>query len=253
MSGVSIDTVNHLIRVTGNNVTLDGYNFTGWSLYIYGGAQNATVKNCNFVGGTGIYADPTTANVSVLYCKFDGTGADAGTSTFITMNGTGTKTVQYCWLENAPQHFLELNNGGGTVNYSYNLIENGGTASGQHLNVIQFLSGTYTNAVISNNTIYQTSQASGGELIQIDGYQQGATVVNARVSNNTLIAVPSSAGEASVSYMIDAQSGPTRSTATTGTVQNNYMANAGGGAFGFFYPMGVNAANVTFAGNIDMA
>ena len=49
MSGVAVDTTNNLIRVTGNNVTLDGYNFTGWSVYITGGAQNTTVKDFIFL------------------------------------------------------------------------------------------------------------------------------------------------------------------------------------------------------------
>ena len=155
-------------------------------------------------------------------------------------------------MQNSAQHFLELN-GGGSLNYSYNLIMNGGTADGAHLNVSQFQSGTYNNPVISNNTIVQTPQAAGGELIQIDGWNMGAVATNALIANNTMIAVPTSAGDPSVSYMIDVQSGPTQSTATTGTVQNNYVAYAGGGAYGFNYPLGVNAGNIKFSGNIDMA
>jgi len=251
VSGVSVDTTNHLIRVTGNNVTLDGYDFTGWSVYITGGARNTTVKNSYFYGGAGIYADPSTANVSVLYNKFDGGGATDFWS-FITLSGTGSKTVDYNWMQNSAQHFLELN-GGGALNYSYNLIMNGGTADGAHLNVSQFESGTYNNPVISNNTIVQTPQAAGGELIQVSGWNVGAVITNALIANNTMIAVPTSAGDPSVSYMIDVESGPTLSTATTGTVQNNYVAYAGGGAYGFNYPLGVNAGNIKFSGNIDMS
>jgi hypothetical protein len=250
MAGVSVDSAHALIRVTGNGVVLSGYDFTGWTVYINGGAQNTTVQNSNFSGGADVFADPTTSNVSVLYCNFDGIGSTG--SAFVILSGTGTKTVEYNWMKNSPQHFLELNNGG-AVTYSFNLIENGGEAAGAHLNVIQFQGGatgaSYNNPVISYNTIYQTLQLAGGELVQT--YDQGGAVTNALVSNNTMIAVPGPGGTASVSYLVDAAI--YQGYATSGTIQNNYMADAGGGAYGFFYPMGSNTANYTLSNNIDLA
>ena len=250
INGVSLDTVNHLVRVDGSNVTLDGYDFTGWDVYVTGGAQNVTIKNSYFLHAT-VLADTTTSNISVLHCTLDGTGATDPSSSLITLNGVGSHTVQYCWLENSPQHFLELGGAGGTVNYSFNFVENGGTANGQHLNFIQFGGDNYTNPIISYNTMYQTFQPSQGEMIQIDGaFATGVTVSNALVTNNTMIAAPGpGAGGQSVSYMIH-----TDNLTTTGTVQNNYMVDANGGAFGFIYPIApINAGKVTFSNNIDMA
>ena len=88
----------------------------------------------------------------------------------MTLSGTGSKIVQYNFLHDSGQHFLELNNGG-SVNYSFNLIENGAETPGAHLNVIQFQGGasnsSYVNPIISYNTIVQTPQVSAGEEIQL--------------------------------------------------------------------------------------
>ena len=61
-----------------------------------------------------------------------------------------------------------------------------------------------------------------------------------------MIAVPDASGNASVSYMINAAD-----PATTGVIRDNYMYDAGGGAFGFFYPN--TPAGITVSNNIDMA
>ncbi|MDE5452804.1 hypothetical protein GWE18_07965 [Bradyrhizobium sp. CSA112] len=234
MSGVSIDTANHLIRVTGNNVTLDGYDFKGWGVYVLNGASNTTIKNSNFPPGSSIYADPSTSNVSVIANTFDHTG-DTQSSAFVTLSGSENKIVQYNYMHDSAQHFVELNNGG-TVNYSYNLIMDGGTVAGAHLNVLQMM-GSFPNTVVSYNTIYQSPQAAGGELIQL------ADGGNGLIANNTIIAIPDASGNPSVSAMIHAQPGE------TGVVQNNYMYSAG--AYFFFYPG--SGSQMTYSGNIDMA
>ena len=46
--GVSADTARHLIRVEGNNITLSGYDFTGWTVYVTSGSQNTTIQNSYF-------------------------------------------------------------------------------------------------------------------------------------------------------------------------------------------------------------
>ena len=108
--GVSADTARHLIWVQGNNITLSGYDFTGWTVYVTSGSQNTTIQNSYFGLGSGLYADPSSVNVTVRYNHFNDLGDTSGTSSLMTLSGTGSKIVQYNWLENTPQHFLELNN-----------------------------------------------------------------------------------------------------------------------------------------------
>ena len=53
MAGVSVNTTNHTVTVTGNNVTLNGYDFSlanGYEVIVEG--ANDTIKNCNFVVGS---------------------------------------------------------------------------------------------------------------------------------------------------------------------------------------------------------
>ncbi len=201
-SHISVDRAHHLIWVQGNNVTLSGYDFTGWTVYIQGGSQNTTIQNSYFGKQSGVYADPSSVNVTIKYCEF----TDPTTSSsLMTLSGTGSKIVQYNWLHDSGQHFLELNNGG-SVNYSFNLIENGAETPGAHLNVIQFQGGasnaSYVNPIISYNTIVQTPQVSGGEEIQL--YNPGAGITNGLISNNTMLALPEREATASVSFMINA-------------------------------------------------
>ena len=64
-SHISIDTARHLLWVQGNNVTLSGYDFTGWTVYIQGGSQNTTIQNSYFGKQSGVYGDPTSVNVTI--------------------------------------------------------------------------------------------------------------------------------------------------------------------------------------------
>ncbi len=241
---IGVDTGRHLIWVNGDNLALSGYDFTGWQVYIQGGHRNIVIKDSFFGSRGGVYADPSSENVTIRHCEFNDLG-DIASSSLITLSGTGSKIVEYNWLHNSPQHFLELNNGG-NVNYSFNLIENGARSPGAHLNVIQFQGGdsnaTYVKPVISYNTIIQTPQSSGGELIQLYNPVHGIT--NGLVSNNTMLAIPGPRKAASVSYMINAAN-----SATTGVIRDNYMYAAG--AFGFFYPN--TPTGVTISNNVNMA
>jgi hypothetical protein len=52
MAGVSVNTAAHTVTVTGNNVVLNGYDFSragGWGVIVQG--ANDTVENSNFVVG----------------------------------------------------------------------------------------------------------------------------------------------------------------------------------------------------------
>ena len=55
-AGVSINSTNHVIDITANNVTLNGYDFSlhgGWGINIDPGVTGTTIENCNFSMGSG--------------------------------------------------------------------------------------------------------------------------------------------------------------------------------------------------------
>jgi hypothetical protein len=248
MDGVTLDTGNKLIRVTGQNLIIDGYDFSGWSFYIEG--QNITLQNCYSNMGRGYWisgrADgegSTSSNITIRSCELDGAGLEFEDNwSFINLRGAGISTIEYCWLHNAPAHFLEM---GGTSKllYRYNLVEEGGidpTGKGptNHVNFSQMLGGQNANSEITFNTMIQHRQPAGGQMIQITG-------ANGLVANNTLIAYPGHGGP-SISHMIDPGHA---GEFFQGTIRDNYIDRRG--AINAFYPS-ANRPNVTAIDNINM-
>ena len=116
MAGVSLDSTNQWVLITGSGVTLNGYDFTqggGWTIVIE--APNVTISN--FIVGVvaGKSQDPIEIfspgdNVTLEYGIVNGGGA-AGANTYEALisdeTGAGSITIQYLLLENAVQHSIE--------------------------------------------------------------------------------------------------------------------------------------------------
>ena len=150
MAGVSVDASTRTVSITGNNVTLDGYDFSlhgGYQVYVSG--ANTTIRNSNFALGTNtgaylISGGPSALNLMVEYCTMDASTIGSQTS-LIGYAGSGAITLEYNWFKNFPQHVLELSQGLGVsfyVVYKYNLIDQGAIQAGAHLNYLQFGGGT---------------------------------------------------------------------------------------------------------------
>jgi len=91
------------IYVTGNNVTLSGYNLTGLTVMITDSAQGTvTITDCVATSNVNIRSTVgATANLVVTYCALDGGGKSAA-SDFQLIKVWTPLTVEYCLLENAP-------------------------------------------------------------------------------------------------------------------------------------------------------
>src|SRR5262249_16718345 len=138
----------------------------GAVLYI-NNSNNTVITDCNFQAPTSndlIYLAPSSSGVTVKYC--DLTGGTTG-SGLIGAGGGGNIVVQYNLMQDFPQHAVEIG-GNATLDYRYNLIENGGTVTGQHLNFLQFTgTGVTDSTLVEFNTTYQTPQPAGaGEAFQ---------------------------------------------------------------------------------------
>ena len=108
MAGVSVNTSTHTVTVFGNNVTLNGYDFSlngGWQVYI-SGASNTVIENCNFSVGSNnlvpIQSSSSASNLTVQDCTFNGGGASATESAQIYFLGSGTFVSEYNLFENVP-------------------------------------------------------------------------------------------------------------------------------------------------------
>jgi hypothetical protein len=250
MTGVSVSASSHTITITGNNVTLDGYDFGlagGWGIIINSGAANTTIENSHFLVGANnhvpINAGAGVGNVTVAYNAFDG-GSSQSDLVFgmIGYAGNGTFTAQYNSFVNVPADGIDFGGGPMTTIVKYNVFENLGTAPGSHPDAIQYARAYANNSVFAFNTVYQPNP-SGAEGIQIAA-QGGSTLTNTTVTNNVVI---SKAGAIEMSYSIAIQQFA-GNTINGVTVANNYIDSSG--AYGPFYPP--TGSNLSFGGNVNL-
>jgi hypothetical protein len=236
------------INVTGNNVTLSGFDFSlhgGYGISVQG--SGTTITDNNFLGtsqsGFLVHTAAGASNTTISYNTMNGGGAtgDLADGELIYAAGQGL-TVENNWIYNAPQHFVSVLNGG-ALTYSYNLLENGGWATGAHLNYLQWGGGNSTSPDIEYNTMVQDVTLAGGEGFQL--YDNGSgTISNATLAHNTMITQQGSS--LAETYIIHAGS-PSSSSAFTGTINNNYFDTSG--AYGAFYG---GLQGFTYSGNINL-
>jgi hypothetical protein len=219
MAGVSVNTTTKIVTVTGNNVTLDGYDFSlngGWQVSVQ--AANTTITNSNFLIGSNnlapIVSTAAASNMTVSYCTIDGAGKDPGWGGLISYRGNGF-TVEQSWLKNAGGDMIQQIDGGAnsTVVIQHNLIENGGLASGAHGDYTQLAGGPF-NVEINYNTTIQNGGTTQGLMTEY--------VASGEIGNNTMVGNPS--------YFVSVDNS---SIKTTVTVHDNYYDAQG---YGFVYP-----------------
>ena len=246
MAGVSVNANSHVLTITGNNVTLNGYDFSlggGWKIDIGSGVTNTVIENCNFALGSNnqvpIDAGPNAGNLTVLDRTFNGNSTTNGAVwAMISYIGSGTCTVRYDSFLNTPSDAIDFNDGTMTTDVEYNLFQNLGTSPGAHADTVQYIGVNSDDSVVSFNTVL-----SGEEGIQIDGY--GGSMLNTLVENNVFIA-PSPVGSMSVAVAIQEGDGGTNSGSV---VDDNYMDSRN--TYFPFYPPPQGTVQ-TFANNVNM-
>jgi Right handed beta helix region len=249
--GASIDNATHTINISANNVTLNGFDFSlhgGYRVYISGAYSGIVIENCKFGGtntnnvGFWIQAAPNANGLTIINSTFDG-----GPDPQVYYQGGGNFTAENNIFENAAGDAIDFGSGTIAPTVKYNLFYNLGTKAGSHPDTVQYGGGAITNnAIESFNTIYQPQgggEVSGEEGIQICAWN-GATINNATVANNVIIA---SGPALTMSYLIAIY--PQSGGIINGvTVANNYLDSTG--AYGPFYPPSGN--NLDFTNNINI-
>ena len=236
MAGVSVDTSNHVVTITGNNVTLNGYDFSlngGWEVDVASG-NNITIENCNFEVGTNlqqpIYVATPASNVTIENNTIDGAGLKNAFIGYglIDASPSGTTTIEHNLIENAYSEDIVYTSQSAATNnltLQYNLIENAGygVSAGAHGDWIQLYAGagtTLNNVQINYNTWVQNV---GNNIASAQGIAasnanitQGAILAES-ISNNTIV---TSGSPASITYDILTD---TTDLNGTETVSNNYI------------------------------
>jgi hypothetical protein len=260
MAGVSVNTTSHVVTVTGNNVTLNGYDFSlngGWQVYI-SGASNTVIENSNFSVGSNnsiipVQSNATASNLTVQYCNFNGGGASASESALIYFLGSGTFVSEYNFFENAPADAIDLNPSSPslTPTVSFNVFDSLGMLAGAHGDVVQFVGGVVNNYVETYNTIYQPATSVDGlEGVQLAA-QNGGSISNSTIANNTVISPTGAARGDTMSYVITLGSSAGNPINNT-LIENNYIDPSG--AWATFYPLTYSGGptNTTVSNNVDM-
>jgi len=191
IAGVSVDSVNHRVSVTADNVTLDGYDFSldgGWQVKCQ--SANTTIVNSKFAIGandlTPIFGPGNGTDISVRYCDIDGNGKNIEFGGVITQWGAGL-TVEYCWIKNAGADMFQTQ-GGGTVALRYNLLDGAGQAGLGHADYLQSVNGPFV-GIFLYNTLRQFAGSSQGIMLEPDnaGGPDGV-ISSAEYGFNTMIA-----------------------------------------------------------------
>jgi hypothetical protein len=260
MIGVSADRRNHTLTVTGDDVTIDGYDFSldgGWKISVTSGT-NILITNSNFAIGVNslppIEITGNAKNVTVSNSIFDGKG-NARVDSLVMYNASSNGIFQFRrnWLKNSGTDgvwFL----GGSKLILRDNLFESIGLVPGGHADAIQFSQSNTTGSQIVFNTLLFGQDLAyeghlAGEGIQVESQVNSVGIFQIEVGNNILI---STRPKRVNSYLIALRGSPKGSGANIlddVNCHDNYVDR--GWSYGFLYPNGWGS-NYTISNNMDM-
>jgi hypothetical protein len=238
MAGITVDSTNKMIRVTGNNLVLDSYDFTlhgGYEIYTIG-ATNTTVQNSNVFE---IETDAQSSGLTVRNCLLDDGERTSSIQTLILQTGSGNLVVQYNWLKGYQADAIVPGASGANVDIRFNLFEDGLSQAGASLYAINASLPYFASATIDYNTFLQHNLSSWGENLAIGSPKNPE---NFEFGYNTLITLT---GGQSTAWMLQMSSG----SILTGTVHDNYFDTTG--VAGPFYA-GISKLALSFSNNFNM-
>ena len=274
MPGVTVNASTHTIEVTGNNVTLSGYDFSlngGWEVYQAAGANNLTIKNSNFLIGSNNNNEVVQAvgagALTLLYNNINGSGAagsGANQDTLVMAAGSGLN-AEYNYFSNAFSDFIDVGFGTGNYTVKYNLFNAYGFGSSVHADVVQTWGNDIASLNVEYNTVYQPAPTGGyptqansfvrigDEDVVSGGSYNGAlnnVVSNPVIAYNTAVYKGTVANFAQLSA--DKYSAP---EITNPSVYSNYIDPQGiaYAVYTSIYGLGTYVVNPNIASNTDMA
>ena len=249
---------NHVIYINGTDVTLSGYNLSGYTVLVSETAKGtATIVDCAATDIVIRSVVNAQANVVVKYCSLDGGGTQSDPNFNMIKMWVPQLTVEYCEIKNGAAGIQA----GGIVTVKYNVLSGFAWFPGEHANAIAIQGSNNPNnyAVVEFNTLYGAdSQNAEGFPVGIGTgiafyNDAGGNFYNSTVANNTVIANLPGSGSYLTGFYVDPPG-----TATGMVVRDNFYAsvngynNGGSGAFGALYISNRGNVQATYTGNIDM-
>jgi hypothetical protein len=200
MAGVSVNTATDTVTVTGNNVTLSGYDFSlanGYTVIVEG--ANDTIENSNFVVGSNQGSNGTVLDVTSAASNFSLIGNDVNGNNIavtpevgqtVSIASSGILTIQYNYFHNSGGDMVDLNRSTTPEVdlIQYNVFENIGVNTA-HADTIQWYNTQIgAGSDIGFNTVYDNTnlQNGNGALVPL-AEGPNATMTGLTVNNDTII------------------------------------------------------------------
>ncbi len=197
-AGATYSASSHTVTVTGNNITLDGYDFSlhgGIELVIQ--SDNVTVENCNFAVGTnqgsqGTVVSATSAAGNVTFLDNNFNGNDVAVTPqlgqLLNIQNKGTVSFQYNYFHDTGGDCIDFSGGPQADIVEYNVFANIGVNTG-HADPLQWYDAQITSGEIGFNTIYQDVPQPGPGNGALTVLSEGptATMSDMTVNNDTVI------------------------------------------------------------------
>jgi len=130
---------NSSVNISGSNVVLDGWDFSGIQLLVGGNAgehpSNILIRNCKLSSGgsPGInLAWSNCGNVTIEYCEFVGINTNEGIINWAPGSKTAKCVVQYCYIHDCAGDGANWKLGG-QIFFRYNFVYNHALGALSHL------------------------------------------------------------------------------------------------------------------------
>lgn len=234
------------ILVSGDNVTLNGYDF-GPNGYIYVNGANCRIVNSKIVtkgngGSQQAVISGRGANLYIGYTTIDGMAGAGGTAEFLIDHQAAGLTIENCWLRRSNSDIVGRNgsnsgsSNGGSVILKNSFFEQAGLGGQDtHGDYLQVYGPNLDNIAITGCTAHQVGGITQGFFA--DNTKQG------EIGNCVMIG--------SVNYWVSMSGPNTKPSTFTGTgfnVHDNYFD----GGFGFAYPVASGPNPAKFTNNINL-
>lgn len=260
MPGVSVNTSTAGVAITGQNVTLDGYDFSlngGYGIFLNAANTGGTltITNSKFIMGAkdNPPVEDGTVNNNGGALKFwnnEVTGSattSPGSGGILNWHGNGID-ARYNLIQTVGADVISQVSFGNNVILKYNCFKDIGLAPLAHADVTQLQGGPFT-LDWQFNTFWQTSGDTQGFMTE--------GVVNATINNNTMTV----SGSGSVNFFTS-MDGQDFTGSSVVLYQNNYVTGMGidfsytGTPGVSIYPCSTGTpgfSQVTYSGNVDLA
>lgn len=194
------------MRVRGNGQVIEGYDFTGATLFVTG--KDCTVRNCSFRNDTsaGLIVAPSASGFTAQNCVF--WGGDKNDRAAACNQQASNARYLYChwWHQEADAVWLGkpgVAPGVENIEFLFCLWEGPQATGAQHWDTIQFEQSA-RNVRIGYCTFKPGDYVSttGNSFLVLVGWSQGMSIENWRIDHNCFLNPASIVGHAHITYHV---------------------------------------------------